>query len=81
MGPTMEKKCEQECISVGCVPPAGVAVPRGSPPGTPRTRHPTPPGAGPLEPGTPKPGTLLDQAPPQEQVPPGPGTPPTRQPP
>ena len=46
------KNIEQECIPVGCVPPAAVAIPGGrSQPGTPRTRHrpdqaPPTPGAG-----------------------------------
>ena len=32
---------QQECIPVGCVPPAAVAVRRGSPPGSPPgSRHP-----------------------------------------
>ena len=75
MGPTIKKICEQECISVGCVPPAALAVPRGSPPGTSLDQAPHPPGAGPPEPGTPRTRHPLDQAPPQEQVPPGPGTP------
>ena len=48
-------KIKQECIPVGCVPPAAVAVPGGAPPCTPPgTRHPHPP----------------DQAPPREQAPP-----------
>ena len=32
--------CIQECIPVGCVPPAAVAVTGGSPPQPPRSRHP-----------------------------------------
>ena len=51
--PTERSSWKQECIPVGCVPPAAVAVSGGSPPGThppgsrhsPRRRHP-PPGAG-----------------------------------
>ena len=36
-----DTKLKQECIPVGCVPPAAVAVPGVSPPGTPhRSRHP-----------------------------------------
>ena len=76
---------EQECIPVGCVPPAAVAVLGGSPPGTPSPEQ-TPPGAEP-PPGTrhPPPGNRhpqdqafprnqaapsQDQASPQEQTPP-----------
>ena len=52
---------QQECIPVGCIPPAAVAIRGGSPPGTPleqippRTRHPPFP---------------ADQAPPWDQAPP-----------
>ena len=54
---------KQECILVGCVPPAAVAVPGGSPPGTPTPpQKQTPPGA----------GTPQDQTPPGTRHPPGP---------
>ena len=51
-------KNQQECIPVGCVPPAAVAVLGGSPPGT-------PPG-----PGTPLDQASPDQAPPHTWQPP-----------
>ena len=59
---------KQECIPVGCVPPAAVAVRGGLNQAPPQTRHP-------------KPGTHLEQAPPGTRPPPGPGTPPDQAPP
>ena len=56
---------KQECIPVGCVPPAAVAV-QGSPPGTPREAD--PPGSRPLGPGNPP--ADPNRAEPQEQTPP-----------
>ena len=68
----------KECIPVGCVPPAAVAVWGGSPPGTlPWTMH-VPLGPGtplPLDQAPPRPGTPLDQAPPGPDTPPAPGPP------
>ena len=61
-----QKDFKQECIPVGCVPSAAVAV-RGSPPGAPGKQ--APPGTRP-----PRPGTLLEQTPPEQTLP-GPGTP------
>ena len=67
----------QECIPVGCVPPAAVAA-RGWFSTSPQSRHPPqtrhPPGPG-TAPGA---DTPQDQAPPpsRDQVPPGPGNPP-----
>ena len=63
----MQFQFQQECIPVGCVPPAAVAVPGVS------TRHPPGPGTS-LDRATPRdqahPGT---RHPPREQTPPGPG--------
>ena len=55
---------KQECIPVGCVPPAAVAVPRGSLPGTPHPKEQSPPEQAP--PGTrhPPKQTPPEQAPP-----------------
>ena len=65
---------EQECIPVGCVPPAAVAVTGGVSTSPPRSRHPPAPDPPPLGTGTPlgtrppprEPGTRppLEQAPP-----------------
>ena len=77
---------EQECVPVGCVPPAAVAVPggRGVPPGipppetrppSPETRHPSPPQD---QTRLPRDQTPPETRPPRDQapLPPGPGTPP-----
>ena len=60
---------KQQCIPVGCVPPAVVAVPGESPPGTPQTRY--PPEQAPSGPGTPLgASTPPDKAPPGSKHPP-----------
>ena len=77
---------KQECIPVGCVPPAAVAI-RGSPPGTPLDQTPLepgiPPGADPPPPGAGTPQTR--QSPragiPWTRHPTVPGTPPDQAPP
>ena len=61
-------KRKQECIPVGCIPPAAVAIPGGPPvtqrPDPPRDQAPPGPGT-PTRPGTlPEPGTHQDQVPP-----------------
>ena len=61
-GRMTDRMDEQECIPVGCVPPAAVAV-GGSPPGTPT-------GADTPRPGTPQPGTPREQTPPRSRHPP-----------
>ena len=60
---------KQECIPVGCVPPAAVAIPGGLHQAPPGTRY--PPGADPPDQATPQ-----DQAPLGPGIPLGPGTPP-----
>ena len=74
---------KQECIPVGCVPPAAVAI-RGSPPGTPLDQTPLGPGIPPGADHPPRsrhppdqaiPRHPLDQAPNCTRHPPGPGTP------
>ena len=61
---------QQECIPVGCVPPAAVAVPG--------ALHQAPPGSSPPKPGTPQEQTPQTRHPPAP--PPGPGTPRSRPP-
>ena len=63
----MQFQFQQECIPVGCLPPAAVAVPGGLHQAPPLDQ--APPGPG----NPPGPGTPWDQAPPREQTPPGPG--------
>ena len=70
-----KQQYKQECIPVGCVPPAAVAVLGRSPPGTPGTRHPrdqAPPRTMHL-PGTRQPPRT--RHPLRTRHPPGPGTP------
>ena len=55
----------QECIPVGCVPPAAVAVPGGLHQAPPGSRH--PPGPGPSDRHNPP----REQKPPRDQAPPG----------
>ena len=62
----------QECIPVGCVPSAAVAVPGGSPPGTPRGST-SQEEAPPLEETPPR-----EEAPPLEETPPREKAPPRR---
>ena len=59
---------KQECIPVGCVPPAAVAIQGGLHQAPPGTRHPPGPGT---------PGTRPPLGPdiPRDQAPPGQGTP------
>ena len=74
----VHKQYEQECIPVGCVPPAAEAIGGGV-----STRHPPgpdPPGGGtPPRGGTPWEQTLPGAGPPRSRHPPGPGPPVDRQ--